>query len=192
MPTTDEPNTPIKVFFDTEFTDLLGIIQDPALISIGMITEDGARTFYAELTDTYTVDQCSDFVRAWVLPILDAPDLSEVLDSTAVYARMSATQCSTCLGQWLDQVGSHIQLCSDAPSYDWHFVVELFHDQAWPKSLAHAPISCLPSAADLRIRHLRRAEELYSSRLFRRHHALDDARVNREVWLVESAERQRS
>lgn len=187
-PTTDEPNTPIKVFFDTEFTDLLGIIQDPALISIGLITEDGSHTFYAELTDTYTIDQCSDFVRAWVLPILDAPALPEVFDLTAVYARMSITQCRARLEQWLELVGSNIQLCSDAPSYDWHFVVELFHDQAWPKSLAHAPISCVPSAADLRIRHLRRVEELYSSRLFRRHHALDDARVNREVWMAGSRE----
>lgn len=181
--TADEPNPPTKVFFDTEFTDLIGIIQDPALISIGLITEDGARTFYAELTDTYTVNQCSDFVRAWVLPLLDAPDLPDVLDNTAVYARMTAIQCREHLAQWLKQLGN-AELCSDAPTYDWHFVVELFHDHVWPKELAPVPMSCVPTTAALRIQYSRCVEEEYSTRNFRRHHALDDARVNREVWLT--------
>lgn len=181
--TTDEPDLPTKVFFDTEFTDLLGIIQDPALISIGLITEDGSRTFYAELTDTYTIDQCSDFVRAWVLPLLDAPDLSDVMDVTAVYARMTAIQCRVLLAQWLEQVGC-AELWSDAPAYDWHFVVELFHDQVWPKGLVPAPMYFVPTTDAVRYQYSKRVEEEYATRNFRRHHALDDAKVNREVWRV--------
>lgn len=181
-----------KVFFDTEFTDLLGIAQDPALISIGLITEDGMRTFYAELTDTYTLEQCSDFVHVGVLPLLDAPELPEVLDLTAIYARVSATQCRDLLTQWLAQAGKHAELWSDAPSYDWHFVVELFHEHVWPKVLSQIPRSCLPLEEASLSRHSRRVEQMYATQRFRRHHALDDARVNREVWLVESAERQRS
>ena len=37
----------MKIFFDTEFTDLS---MDPRLISIGLISEDG-REFYAELSE---------------------------------------------------------------------------------------------------------------------------------------------
>lgn len=39
---------PMKVFFDTEFTEL-GV--DPKLISIGLVDETGERTFCAELSD---------------------------------------------------------------------------------------------------------------------------------------------
>ena len=36
------------------------------LISIGLIAEDG-REFYAELSDTYTIEDCGDFARACLL-----------------------------------------------------------------------------------------------------------------------------
>ncbi|MDP1872049.1 MAG: hypothetical protein Q8K61_10550 [Gallionella sp.] len=55
------------IFFDTEFTEL-GI--DPKLISIGLISEDGTREFYAELSDTYQPTDCSAFVHEAVLPHL--------------------------------------------------------------------------------------------------------------------------
>lgn len=47
------------IFFDTEFTSLH---WQAKLISIGLVTEDG-RKFYAELSDTYQMTECSDFVR---------------------------------------------------------------------------------------------------------------------------------
>lgn len=184
----NDPNLPTKVFFDTEFTDLLGITQDPALISIGLITEDGKRTFYAELTDTYTVGQCSDFVRVAVLPLLDAPELSGELDYTAIYARVTATECRALLAQWLEHAGTHTEFWSDAPPYDWHFVIELFHDHIWPKGLAHVPKSCLPTEVASLPSYSRCVEARYANQKFRRHHALDDAKVNREVWLAECAD----
>lgn len=39
-----------RIFFDTEFTDL---IVEAKLISIGFGDEAGERTFYAELSDTW-------------------------------------------------------------------------------------------------------------------------------------------
>ena len=51
-------------FLDTEFTDFVR----PDLISIALVSEDG-REFYAERTD-YREDDCSDFVRETVLPLL--------------------------------------------------------------------------------------------------------------------------
>ncbi len=175
-----------RIFFDTEFTDLIGIAQDPALISIGLITEDGARSFYAELTDAYTIEQCSVFVRVGVLPLLDAPELSLELNYTAIYARMTAIQCRGLLAEWLEQAGCHVELWSDAPQFDWHFIVELFHGQAWPNNLALAPRSCIPGDKALLSARPIRVEEVYSRQHYRRHHALDDAKVNREVWVAES------
>ena len=52
------------VFLDTEFTSFVR----PDLISMGLVAEDG-REFYAERTD-YRKDDCSDFVRETVLPLL--------------------------------------------------------------------------------------------------------------------------
>lgn len=52
------------VFLDTEFTGF----THPALISLALVAEDG-REFYAERTD-YPEDECNDFVRETVLPLL--------------------------------------------------------------------------------------------------------------------------
>ena len=57
----------MNVFFDTEFS---GLVIDPKLISIGMISEDGDRTFYAELSNTYQASSCEPFVHEAVLPHL--------------------------------------------------------------------------------------------------------------------------
>jgi 3' exoribonuclease, RNase T-like len=54
----------VLVFLDTEFTDFV----KPDLISIALVTEHG-REFYAERTD-YRHDDCNDFVRETVLPLL--------------------------------------------------------------------------------------------------------------------------
>lgn len=62
---------PVLVFFDTEFTDLS---VDAQLISIGLVSEDGERMFYAELSDTYSPKDCSDFTREMVMPLLEGGD----------------------------------------------------------------------------------------------------------------------
>lgn len=55
----------MRIFIDTEFTSF----KNPKLISIGMVSEDG-HEFYYELTDTWTLPDCSLFVIGWVLPWL--------------------------------------------------------------------------------------------------------------------------
>ena len=52
------------VFLDTEFTDF----AKHGLISLALVAEDG-REFYAERAD-YRREDCSDFVRQEVLPVL--------------------------------------------------------------------------------------------------------------------------
>lgn len=57
----------IRIFFDTEFT---GLTADAKLISIGFVDETGAHEFYAELTDTYSLSDCSAFCIRKVIPHL--------------------------------------------------------------------------------------------------------------------------
>ena len=52
------------VFLDTEFTDF----TNPDLISLALVSENG-REFYAERAD-YRREDCNDFVRQEVLPLL--------------------------------------------------------------------------------------------------------------------------
>ncbi len=51
------------VFLDTEFTNFVS----PELLSLALVSEDG-QEFYVERTD-YSIDACSEFVRATVLPL---------------------------------------------------------------------------------------------------------------------------
>ncbi len=49
------------LFLDTEYT---GFGQPhPKLISLALVAEDGRREFYIELTDTWQVEDCTEFVR---------------------------------------------------------------------------------------------------------------------------------
>lgn len=57
----------MKLFLDCEFTQLN---QSTKLISLALVSEGGDE-FYVELTDTYQVGDCSDFVIQNVLPQLN-------------------------------------------------------------------------------------------------------------------------
>lgn len=164
----------MKIFLDTEFTDLVGTIADPALISIGLITENGERSFYVELTDNYTEGICSYFVIENVLPLLDASTISlECMDFTKVYSKATISECRELLKTWLELISEPIQICCDAPNYDWAFLKNIFDGYSWP-------INLLP---DVKLIHSqenqfkRTSESLYSLGKYRRHHALDDAKV---------------
>ena len=80
------------LFLDTEFTSL----DEPDLISIGLSSEDGGHEFYAERTDFDRLD-CSEFVRAAVLPKLGRP--MGVPGGTLNWAALGAT-----LWEWLAQI----------------------------------------------------------------------------------------
>lgn len=56
----------MRVFLDTEFT---GLSSDPRLLSIGLVAENGAE-FYIELTDGWSEENCSAWVREHVIPLL--------------------------------------------------------------------------------------------------------------------------
>jgi len=165
----------MKVFIDTEFTDLLGIENEPKLISIGLVSEDG-RKFYAELPDNYTIQECSPFVIEAVLPLLDAPGIPDKVDYSTIYSRMTSDQCREHLGYWIAALMEPVEIFSDASNYDWPFLVDLFHEHPWPAMLLPKPanFNAAPGFGG-------RVEKLYASGKYRRHHALDDALVN---WLA--------
>lgn len=159
------------IFFDTEFSEL-GI--DPRLISIGLVSEDGTRTFYAELSDTYQLSDCSNFVREAVLPHLVGGEALMTMDGLTLR-----------LGNWLESFEQPVQLATDSLSWDWPWIQELFSTPGtWPENLDGKPASLYEMVDSPFLE--RSAEQIFQSHepRLRRHYALDDAKVNRLVWLA--------
>ena len=116
----------MKIFLDCEFTQLN---QDSKLISLALVAESGEE-FYVELTDTYSVEDCSDFVIQNVLPQLDPLQYGQSL----VGARAS-------LRRFLGRFGDELEVCSDAPYWDWKFFCDLVctDHQPWPVQVVNQP-----------------------------------------------------
>ena len=112
----------MDIHFDTEFTDF---VIEPALISIGLVAEDG-QEFYAELNDTYDEGMCSWFVIETVLPNLWGKEYE-----------MSIQVLAPKLKAWLESFGEPVTLWADAPSFDWAWVYEIFEQSecGWPENL---------------------------------------------------------
>ncbi|BBO99494.1 3'-5' exoribonuclease domain-containing protein [Sulfuriferula nivalis] len=152
------------VFFDTEFTEL-GL--DPRLISIGLVGDDG-HEFYAELSDTYEIDDCNDFVREAVIPHLQGGESLMTMDTLV-----------TKLKAWIEGIGQPVRLVTDSISWDWPWIQEIFYDRDnWPQNLDGKPLSLAMS------KEFNQAVERQFRRGSRRHHALDDAKANRLASLA--------
>ncbi len=158
------------IFFDTEFSDLC---VDPRLISIGLISEDGEQTFYAELADTYEPEDCGDFTMVEVLPLLEGGD--KVLTMHELTLR---------LGSWLEDVGSPVTLATDSLAWDWPWIHEIFHVAGtWPANVARKPL-LLSMNYLIDFDQFEFAVEKAFVDGLRRHHSLDDAKANRLGWIA--------
>lgn len=165
----------MKVFIDTEFTDF----KNSRLISIGLVTEDGERSFYAELTDNFTEADCSYFVLETVLPLLDAPELPSEMDYKRVYARMTVDQCRHHLASWFAAIQMPVQVVSDS-GYDQDFLRALLSDN-WPAMLDREPHYVAFGECGW-LRYSARTDSYFEKHpKLRRHHAMDDAQVMRTV-----------
>lgn len=158
------------IFFDTEFTDLC---MDPRLISIGLVAEDGERSFYAELSDTYQLTDVGEFARLAVLPLLEGGE-----------ALMAMPDLALRLGNWLESFGEPVKLATDSLSWDWPWIQELFRTPwTWPENLDNKPllitINYLVDFDKFEVA----VENAFAEGL-RRHHALDDAKANRMGWIA--------
>lgn len=157
------------IFFDTEFTEL-GI--DPRLISIGLVSEDGERTFYAELSDTYQPKDCSYFVCEAVVPLLEGGN-----------TRMTMPDLALRLGNWLESFDHPVKLATDSLAWDWPWIHEIFCDAwTWPANLDGKPLLLTMSNLNDYDRFIDAVENAF--RNLRRHHSLDDAKANRLGWVA--------
>jgi len=161
------------VFLDTEFTELLPRDRsDSKLISVGLVDETGQGTFYAELSDTWRVEDCSDFVRGAVLPQLRGGD-----------ARMTSSEVSRSLAQWVADLENAVQVVASS-QYDIDWLWELLREAQPPANLAGARVVNLENFPGTARIEAMAAEERHFEVHGRRHHALEDALALRAGWLA--------
>lgn len=149
-----------QIFFDTEFT---GLTDNAGLISIGLIDEAGYALFYAELSDTYVEDDCSDFCREHVLR-----HLGKVEDRIPMAALRER------LEPWLAAQGPGVVLVCDSQ----RDVAQL--DAIFPGGVPdNCTVKVLTFWENTRRRMRNRSRRIHQSFGLRMHHALDDAKANR-------------
>mgnify|MGYP006318833311 CR=1 FL=1 len=98
----------MKLFLDCEFSQLN---KDTKLISLALVAESGEE-FYVELSDTYDLSDCSDFVIEHVLPQLNPSLHGQTL-----------TEAQAALSGFLACFDERLEICTDAPDWDWDFFV---------------------------------------------------------------------
>lgn len=148
----------MKLFLDCEFTQLN---QSTKLISLALVSEAGDE-FYVELTDTYQVEDCSDFVIENVLPQLDLPAHG-----------VSFIDAQVALKTFLNGLDGPLEVCSDAPEWDWDFFCQLAYvNHQWPSHVVNKPTNLIQL-----FKHLE-ADDIGEVTLPELpHHALLDARL---------------
>ncbi|WP_338920302.1 hypothetical protein V0M98_24815 [Pseudomonas silesiensis] len=154
----------MKIFLDCEFTQLN---QYSKLISLALVSQSGEE-FYVELTNTYSLDDCSDFVIQNVLPHLDPLRYGQ-----------SFVEAQVSLRGFLRSFAEELEVCSDAPYWDWRFFCDLVcaGHQPWPVQVMNQPtnLGILFNKVD--------AEALEEVELSDPpHHALLDARMLAELF----------
>lgn len=150
------------IFLDTEFTDSL----DCDLISIGMVSENGQFEFYVERSD-YRTDWCNSFVHAAVVPQLGRSGPA-----------LNRKQLAMRLAEWFATLPRNIVVACDSFS-DWELLLDVL-DGARPANLT--------GRYDLRVHsespEFQHAVVRYHEHAGPWHHALHDARANRQGWLA--------
>ena len=172
------------IFVDTEFNDFI----NSEIISLGAITEDGKNEFYCELKD-YNRKTCSEFVRNVVEPQLNIDKFG-----------LSRTQASARFFCWLEELGDEYSICPDY-SGDWEIIVDLL--EVLPANISPNPImlhtyldsQILNKAIELQTPDFKwffeSAKDRYKEGFLeyflrnpypKRHHALADAKANRQGY----------
>lgn len=153
----------MKLFLDTEFTRLH---RDARLISIALVAESGEE-FYVELGDGYGAEDCSEFVISTVLPQLDSN------------CRCSTSEARTLLSGYLAQFSVDLEVCSDAPGWDWPFFCQLASvGGGWPGNVQTQPTNLSDLFAYTEL-----TADLEMLLTDPPHHALADAKLMRDVFL---------
>jgi hypothetical protein len=156
----------LDVFFDAEFSGLPDNKNQPYLISVGCVAQDGSE-FYAELSNTYHEGLCSAWVLLNVLPLLQGGE-----------CRMAEAELAVRLKDWIEGLtDKEVIFRSDCPRIDYPFLEQLFSFfGCWPKNL-HRRCGVISFENDnLQKRFDAALNEYWREHSARRHHALVDAR----------------
>jgi hypothetical protein len=154
----------MNIYFDTEFE---GLTEHPNLISIGFISENQKESFYAELTDTYQIENCNDFCKKIVLPLLD---------SEQKYS-MTFTQLQDNLYNWLSQFQKKITLICDSERDIYQMNIIFPHGLP-----SNCEIQLLGFFSQWKRRIYNYKDRIHKKYHLRPHHALDDAIVNQIIF----------
>ncbi|HET7308204.1 MAG TPA: hypothetical protein VFK24_10405 [Gammaproteobacteria bacterium] len=155
--TESESKSPLWLFMDTEFANL----DQPDLISIGIVSLDRQHEFYGELPELTWYRHASAFTLQRVKPLLTGPVFR---DDVELAAR---------LGEWIRAISKRCRMVTDAPGFDWEIVRSLLECD-WPPNLQKQPRWLLPTEAE---------KALYYRETGRPpHHALYDAYALRKAW----------
>lgn len=166
----------VNLFFDCEFTRIDGV-ESPGLVSIGIISQDG-QTFYAE-SDSVDEACCSEFTIETVLPLLHGGE-----------AAMSYADIARTLKTWIESFEGEVKLWTDAPYLDWPAIFDMFSKHGWPSNLRRTPAALRFASSIQNTRFDAAVEDIFKRNpALRRHHALDDAIVNRHAFKMATMRR---
>ena len=129
------------------------------LISLALVSATGDE-FYVEITDTWSEDDCSDFVKAIVLPQLDFEKFG-----------LPVSQARVALQAFLAAPGP-AEIIGDALAWDWPLFLELLGKEGLPLNIA----GCREIQGVRK--HIERGREIQAVP----HHALLDARILRDRY----------
>lgn len=159
------------IFLDTEFGDF----AERELISVGMVSEDGQRHFYAEVQD-FNREKCNSFVRSTVWALL-----GQVAGATVRRADLP-----TRLRGWFATLPRSVTLACDSQC-DLDVLASAF-GRPFPANVEPVHYDLRP-LIDTSVFH--HAVEQYHARPGQPwHHALHDAHAHRAGWLAWMANRQ--
>jgi hypothetical protein len=163
------------VFVDTEFTSLdRGTAE---LISIALVDWDGPE-LYLENAD-WDERTLSDFARDTVVPLLGPKD-----------SRLPFAQIGARLSAWCEGLPGTLVLTADSKSWDWFWIGQLFAINAWPSNVYRDEQLYLnwwklpPDLTDLAHGAMYRRWHTHEGIENREHHALGDARSQRDACLT--------
>ena len=174
------------IFIDTEFTDF----HSPKLISLGAVTLDGKHEFYVELTD-YPTEQSSEFVKNVVEPLLDHSKFGK-----------RSSEASAVFFTWLEGLGEEYWKITPDYISDWELSRELLEE--FPGNISHEPFMLWTELSQIAWEQAKQLQTPDLNWFFaqvkkefadgfqqyflrhpneKQHHALSDAKANREGWL---------